>query len=138
MAKKKARRWVWVPKKPPKPRVPEALKAEVETKGRALVEGFFKPKFIEPRPKDPRWNFIVDIGSRWYRSFFYFYSVYECPGPNALEPSFESPFARMEYVGGDRFNLAYMRHTGKWWELFQGLTVDESLKTIREMGHFQP
>jgi hypothetical protein len=44
----------------------------------------------------------------------------------------------MEYVGDNRFNLAYMRHTGQWWEVFQGLTLDECLKTIIEDGIFQP
>jgi hypothetical protein len=137
MARKKARRWVWVPKQPPKPRVPDALKAEVLTKAQVLVEEFLKPNFVEPIPKNPKWNHIADIGTRWHRSFFYFFSTYVCP-PDALEPSFESPFARMEYVGGDRFNLAYMRHTGKWWELFQNQTVDECLDLIRTAGHFHP
>ena len=44
----------------------------------------------------------------------------------------------MEYVGNRRFNLAYMRHTGKWWEVHQGFTLDKCLKTIREDPTFQP
>ena len=40
--------------------------------------------------------------------------------------------------GDRRFNLAYMRHTGKWWEVHQGLTLDKCLKTIREDPTFQP
>jgi len=31
-----------------------------------------------------------------------------------------------------------MRHTDKWWEIHQGLTLDECLKTIQEEGTFQP
>jgi hypothetical protein len=44
----------------------------------------------------------------------------------------------MEYVGDGKFNLAYMRHTGKWWEVYRGLTADECLKTIRDEAIFQP
>ena len=44
----------------------------------------------------------------------------------------------MEYVGDGRFNLAYFRHTGKWWEVYRGLTLDVSIETIRDHGIFYP
>lgn len=31
----------------------------------------------------------------------------------------------MEYVGDNKFNLSYMRHTEQWWELYEGLLLDE-------------
>jgi hypothetical protein len=130
--------WVFSPPKPPPLPVPDDLKAEVETKAEALVEEFLKPQFIKPPPKDRRWNYITDIHSKWHRSFFYFIATYRSRGPTAIQPTFESPFARLEYVGNRRFNLAYMRHTGKWWEVHQGLTLDKCLKTIREDPTFQP
>jgi hypothetical protein len=139
MAKKKPqRKWVYAPRKPTPPSVPEGLKAEVKAKADALVEAHLKPTFIEPPPEGKDWNYIIDIDTKWNRSFFYFCSTYACPGPNALSPTFESPFARMEYIGTGRFNLAYMRHTGKWWEVYQGLTADECLESIRDEGIFRP
>ena len=139
MAKKKPKRmWIYSPKKPSPPRVPDDIKAEVEAKANELVETYLKPTYIKPPPKDQRWNYLVDIFTRWHRSFFYFCSTYACPGPDALSPTFESRFARMGYAGSDRFNLAYMRHTEKWWEVAQGLTVDECLEMIREGGIFMP
>ena len=50
--------WMYSPPKPAKPKVPEALRAEVERRARDL-------------------------------------------------------FARLEYIGGNRFSIAYMRHTGQ-------------------------
>jgi hypothetical protein len=139
MAKKKPqRRWVYAPRKPTPPPVPEALKAEVQARANELVETHLKPTYVEPPPKDERWNYIIDIWAGWHRSFFRFGSTYASPGPNALSPTFESPFARMEYVGGSKFNLAYMRHTGKWWEVARGLTAEECLGMIRDGGIFQP
>jgi len=44
----------------------------------------------------------------------------------------------MEYVGNDRFNLSYMRHTGKWWEIYTELTMDECFTAISEEPHFLP
>jgi len=57
---------------------------------------------------------------------------------NALSPTFESKFARMEYLGNDRFALYFMRHTGEWVGLYDGLSVDEYLKAIRDDPWFQP
>jgi hypothetical protein len=44
----------------------------------------------------------------------------------------------MKHVGGGRFNLSFMRHTGQWVELFTGQTVDECLKSIQEDPWFLP
>jgi hypothetical protein len=139
MAKKKPKRmWIYSPKKPTPPQVPDDIKAEVEARANELVETYLKPTYIKPPPKDRRWNYIIDVFIKWHRSFFYFCSTYACPGPNALSPTFESRFARMEYVGDGKFNLSYMRHTDKWWEVAQGLTADQCIEAIRGGGIFQP
>ena len=137
MAKKQPKRWVYSPPKPAKPKVPEAVKAEVEAKAGELIETVLKPKFVKPPPKDQRWNYLIDVGAKWYRSYFYFFSTYACPGPNALSPTFESKFARLEYVGGGRFNLSFMRHTGQWVEIHTGLTLQESFDAIQNDPWFQ-
>ena len=136
MAKSK-KMWVYSPPKPPKPKVPESVKAEVEKKAIELVEFTLKPK-IEPPPKDECFNYLVDIYTKWHRNYLYFCSKYCSPDPNAISPHFETRFARLEYTGEDRFILSYMRHTGKWWELYEGLTLDECLKAIRDEPHFMP
>ena len=107
--------------------MPEALKREVETKANALVESVLKPRHVKEPEPDPQFNYIVDIYTKWYRSYFYFCSRYACPGPYALSPFFEDKFARMEYIGSGRFNVAFMRHTGQWVEIFTDLTLDECL-----------
>jgi len=130
--------WIYSPPKPPKPKVPDAIKAEVEAKARQLVESVLKPTHVKPPPEDMRWNYIVDIFTKWHRNYFYFCAKYRCPGPNALSPYFEVGFARLEYVDRHSFNLSYMRHTGKWWELYTGLSLDECLAAVRDEPHFLP
>lgn len=44
----------------------------------------------------------------------------------------------MEYVENNKFNLSYMRHTEKWFEVFQALSMDECLKLIEEDPTFLP
>ena len=130
--------WRISPAKTPKPPLPDSLKAEVEAKATALIENVLKPKYVLPPPKDGHFNYIVDIGARWYRNYFYFSSTYACPGPNALSPTFESKFARMEHLGGATFALYFMRHTGEWVGLYDALSLDESLKAIQEDPWFVP
>jgi hypothetical protein len=115
---KRQKAWIYSPPKPPKPKVPETLKVEVERHD---------------------FNYIVDIYTKWYRNYFYFCAKYCCPSPNALSPSFEDKFARMEYIGGDgRFNLSFMRYTGQWIEIYTDLSLDESLAAITDDPWFHP
>ena len=111
---KQRKAWMTSPSKNAKLTGPDAIKAELTIKAADLIEVALKPKHVLPPKKDQRLNYITDIGAKWYRNYSYFISTYACPGPNALSPTFESKFARMEYVGGDRFALFFMRHTGEW------------------------
>jgi hypothetical protein len=132
---KTRKQWVY---SPPKPTIPAAIKAELDTKAQALIAQHLKPAHIQPPPAEAQFNYLIDIWTKWYRGYFYFGSTYASPGPYALSPTFEARFARMEYVGGDRFNLAFMRHTEQWFELYQALSIDECLAAIRDEPFFSP
>ena len=118
--------------------LPDSLKAEVEAKARDLIENVLKPKHVKPPQKDARFNYIIDIGAKWYRNDFYFFSTYACPGPNALAPTFESRFARIEFLHNAKCTLYFMRHTGKWVGIYDSLSVDECLRAIQDDSLFVP
>ena len=128
--------WVWAPRKQPKSTVPAHLKESVRSKGDELVQKHLKPAYIKPPPTNPEMNYIIDIWTRWYQSYFYFCATYASPSPHALSPTFELRFARMGYIGNERFNLAYMRHTGNWNEIYFDLSVDECMTAIRDEPYF--
>ena len=130
--------WVYTPKKPAPPSLPAALKREVETKANALIESVLKPQHVQPPPEDPQFNYIEAITTKWYRSYFYFYAVYRSAGPYALGGTFEAKFARLTYIGGEHFNLAAMRYTEEWIEIFPDLTLDECLEAVRDDPWFHP
>jgi hypothetical protein len=134
--KKKERQWIWAPNKKLKPKVPDDIKAELEAKAKKLIDKVLIPKYIKPPPKKPRWNYPIELWTKWHQSFFYFTSTWASPGPNRTAPTFESPFARMEYDGNQHFNLAYFRHTGEWWVISTELTIDQCLELIGEGGPF--
>ena len=130
--------WVFSPSKPPAPKVPAGVKAEVQQKADQLVETAIKPQHIKPPPKDDRFNRIVDIYTKWHQRYFYFCAKYCSPGPNAMSPDFETKFARLAYVGENRFNLSFMRHTGQWIEIYTNLSLDDCLAAIKDDPFFSP
>lgn len=135
---KRSRTKVWMPveKKQPKPSVPSQLKEIVSYKANELVETFLKPAHIKAPPKNQDINYIVDIWTKWHQSYFYFVCTYASPGSDAISPTFELKFARVAYIGEQRFNLAYMRHTGQWNEIYFALTVEECLTAIKDEPYF--
>jgi hypothetical protein len=115
--------------------VPRDLKAEVEAKASNLIANVLKPEYVQEPPEGRRSNYIIDIGTKWHREHFYFVSTYACPWPQALSPTFKSKFARMEYVGNERFALDFPRQADKWVRIYDSLTVPQCLKAIR--GRFE-
>ena len=137
---RKRKQWVYAPpsRRSSPQSVDAAVKAQVDAKARELIEGVLKPQHVKPPEEDARFNYLSDITLKWHGSSLFFVAVYTCPGPNALYPSFESRFARMRHAGGGRFDLAFMRCTGQWVPLHQGLTVGQCLEAIRDDSWFQP
>ena len=120
-------------------RVPASIKSEVEAKAKDLIETVLKPLHVKPPSPDERSNYVIDIKAEWYRGYFYFSSTYACAGPNALFPTFEHKFARMEYLGAGKFALYFMRYTGtEWVGILDDLTVAESMKAIQDEAWFTP
>lgn len=132
------KQWVYAPPKPSKPKVSDEFKAEVKEKADRFVETFLKPNFIKPPSQDTRFNYIVDIYTKWYRSYFYFCSKYRCPSPHCISEFSEAKFTRLEYVGGGKFNMAFMRHTGQWVETQEGMPLEDCLESIKSDPFYQP
>lgn len=130
--------WVYAPTKVKGFKVPDFAKVNVETSSDNFIETFLKPHCIQPPPKKPKFNYLVDVYSKWHGHYFYFCGKYACPGPNAISPFFELGFARLEYIKHDFFNVSYYRHTGQWWQIENGLTLDECFKVIKNNPLLQP
>jgi len=130
--------WQYVPARPSPPQVPATVRRDLEAAARRLIDEDLKPRHLQPPPEDQRFNYIADLYGRWYRHYYHFCARLNSPGPNALSPFFEAKFARLEYTGGGRFNLAYMRHTGQWVEIYQDLSLDDCLAAIRDDPWFHP
>jgi hypothetical protein len=128
--------WVYNPKTD-KPNVPEVIKQKIETLANQLVKDQLKERYVEKKPKK-KINYIVDVYTKWHKNCFYFCAKYCSQSEYAMAPFFEIKFARMEYKGKNKYNLAYMRHTGQWWELEREISLNKAVKLIENGGHYSP
>jgi hypothetical protein len=131
----KANGWVWVGPKP-KP-ADEVEKRKIIAACDAFIRDVLKPRFL-PRIKPTQWNYPIDIHGVWAAGRYRFVQRYRSGFKDNLGEEFDAPFTRIVRVGPDRFDVDWMRHTGKWWTLYRGVTLVEALKIIEEDGHLHP
>lgn len=130
------RGWTWA-RDPKKVKLPVLDKVNILFEIDELIEDELRNKYVKPAPRSKNTNYIVDLYSLRNRQYFYFCAKYHCRAKNRIEDYFEHRFARLEYTYLG-FNLAYMRHTGKWWQVAEGLSLQESFKQINEDSLFAP
>ncbi|MCJ8164691.1 hypothetical protein MKJ04_07540 [Pontibacter sp. E15-1] len=136
MAKKKSPK-MWLPTtgKAVKPKIAEAQKQQVEAQCQVLIQ-MKKPEWVQP--PNSEWGYVSDVYGKWYRSFFYFCATYRYASPDAILPEREMKFARLEYAGANTFHLAYFRHTGQWWQVFESLSLQDCLEEVEKNPIFWP
>jgi hypothetical protein len=78
------------------------------------------------------------MAAKWHGSSLFIVSTYACPSPDAISPTFEIKFARMEFVGKGKFSLAFRRHNDKWAVVYKRLSLDECLDAVEKDFWFQP
>ena len=132
------KRWMKTQTKPASPKIPDGFKLEIQRNADEFLESYLKPNFVLQPPQDPKLSYVAGIFTKWHQRYFYFYSKYRCRRLNCISESFESRFVRLEYAGNGKFNLSYMRHTGQWWEIFQGLSLEECFEEIKRQKLFHP
>ena len=124
----------WLPAKPksiPKPKVPDELRASIDAAVAPVIAKL--KKRYRKTPQNPQFNWPEDLFARWHRDALYFVVVMRTP--HGRPPTFETHAARMEHVGGGKFNLAVPMRRG--WNTFKNnATPEECLKEIAEFVCF--
>ncbi len=103
----------------------------------SFIRDVLKPRFLpQIRPTD--WNYVVDIHGAWAAGRYRFMQRYRSGMAHNRGEEFDAPFARIDRVGPDRFDIYWMRHTGKWWRLHVGVTLVEALEILETDGVLHP
>ncbi|MGO8918542.1 MAG: hypothetical protein ACLQJR_21790 [Stellaceae bacterium] len=111
----------------------QAIIAACET----FIRDVLKPRFL-PEIRPTELNFVVDIHGAWSGGRYRFMQRYRSGMEDNRGEEFDAPFARIDRVGRDRFDVYWMRHTGKWWRLHTGLTFAEALHILETDGLLHP
>jgi hypothetical protein len=103
----------------------------------AFITNVLKPRFL-PVIKPTQFNYPVDMRGEWRAGRYRFMTRYRSGHEDNAGLEFDAPFARIDHMGADRFDLYWMRHTGQWWPLRSGLSLAESLRSIEEDNILYP
>ncbi|MBY5638660.1 hypothetical protein HFO39_28505 [Rhizobium leguminosarum] len=103
----------------------------------AFIRDILKPRFLrEIRPTE--WNYVIDIRGSWAGNRYRFMQRYRSGFEDNRAEEFDAPFARIDRMGPDLFDIYWMRHTGKWWRLHSGVTLAEALRILETDGVLHP
>ena len=58
--------------------------------------------------------------------------------PDDLGEEFDAPFARLDWITRNRFDLQWHRHTAEWFCLHRGLTLAGAIDTLKSDGLLYP
>ncbi len=116
---------------------PEAEKIAITGVCEKFIADVLKPRFL-PEVRPTEFNYPVAMYGKWHGNKYRFITRYRCDDPRSYEPEFDAPFARLEYVRRDCFDLSWHRHTGEWFCLFERLSLAEALQRIESEPHFEP
>src|ERR1700686_1800732 len=97
-------RWVYVGGRTgTKP--PFGEKLAITTACEKLIAEVVKPRFL-PEIRPTEFNYPVAIFGKWHGNKYRFIVRLRCDQPDSTEPEFEAPFARLEYVRRDCFDVS--------------------------------
>jgi len=117
--------------------VSEAEKLRIVAACEALIQNFLKPRFL-PEITPTKWNYPVDIRGVWAGGRYRFIQRFRSGMEHNSGEEFDAPFARIDSVGMGRFAIYWMRHTGKWWRLYTGVTLAEAMQILETDGTLHP
>ncbi len=97
--------------------------------GETLIADVLKPCFMRQiRPTE--WNYVIYINGTWAAGRYRFMQSFRSGMEYNRGQEFDVPFARIDRMVPDRFDIYWMRHTCKWWRLHVDVTLAEALKIL--------
>jgi hypothetical protein len=114
-----------------------AEKSAVTSACQHLIDDVLKPRFL-PIVRPTQFNYPVDILGKWHGAKYRFIQRYRSGFPDNLGEEFDAPFARLDWISRNRFDIQWHRHTGQWFRLHQGLTLNEAIDTLTSDGLLHP
>jgi len=109
----------------------------MEEAGQRLIETLFRPRYL-PEIRPSAFNYPVAIHGKMRGAHFVFMTRYRSGSDHNRGEEFDAPFARLSYAGGDRYDLGWFRHTGRWWPIAESLTLEAAIRELTRNGVLHP
>ena len=103
-----------------------------------IIQDVLIPRFLPQIRPHAAFNYPIGIHGKWLGNKYRFMTLYKSDAPNSIAEGFDAPFARLEYVSPNCFDLSWHRHTGTWHTVFRQLTMEDALHQLAESGIFLP
>ena len=117
--------------------VPIRLRQQVDRWAQAWLTAKFS-RLLELRAHDPGpFNYPIEVFTEWRGKVFYINVRYRARS-RKVEDDFVVRHTRLTLTGFGRFDLAYFRHTDKWFTVYRGLTAADCIREIEENEIFWP
>ena len=117
--------------------VPPDLRLQVDRWATDWLSRKFN-RLLELRATDPGpFNYPVAVFSEWRGKAFYVCARFRSRSRKP-EDDFVARSARLTMTGFGRFDLAFFRHTGKWFTTHRGLTAIECFREVEGNEVFWP
>ncbi|WP_204848228.1 DUF3024 domain-containing protein [Rhodopila globiformis] len=129
--------YMWVQGKPSPESPKEPEKQAIIAACEAVISNPLKPRYLpEITPKET--NYPIDISGD-YRGGRYRFMVRCRSGfPHNTGYEFDEPFARIDRMGPDRFNIQRMHDSGEWFLVHEAKTLAEALDLVATDEILQP
>ncbi|MBF0249312.1 MAG: hypothetical protein HQL35_01650 [Alphaproteobacteria bacterium] len=112
-------------------------KAAITATCQTFIDTVLKPRFL-PDVTPTNFNYPVDIQGKWHGSKYRFLQRYRSGFAENLGEEFDAPFVRIDWRGRDRFDVQWHRHTGQWFRVYQGLSLEAALNAILTSEFLHP
>ena len=133
----RGRQKIWM-ERTPRPKLPgETEKRAIIAACETFIRDVLKPRFLpEISPTD--WNYVIDIRGAWAGGRYRFMQRYRSGMEHNRGEEFDAPFARIDRMERDSFDIYWMRHTGQWWRLYTRVTLPEALRILESDSVLYP
>jgi hypothetical protein len=94
-----------------------------------LIADYLKPRF-QRKITPTQFNYPIDIGGAWSGGRYRFFQRYRSGFEENRGQEFNAPFARLDCIGPDSFDIYWMQGTGRWWRVHSGVTLAEAMRLL--------
>ena len=118
-------------------KITDAEKALITANCQEFIDTFLKPRFL-PVITPTQFNYPIDIQGKWHGTKYRFLQRYRSGFEDNCGEEFDAPFTRLDWIGPDKFDVQWHRHTGQWFRLYQGLSLKAAINAIETNGMLHP